>query len=171
MGLTRSPPPPKEFMVLAGNFINTSIKQTKEIAKPLQINIRAVDSVAKFSEILRRAPERIASWKASCTRAGARMVLSMIKAHYENADIDMMTSSIPDVDDDGQKIDHKAILASLAGFDTRVSELVDPNIFVPMKTIDGSSQSSSEPLNTADFEEDDSPAANDATSKSPALEE
>src|SRR3954467_11449659 len=111
MGLTRLSPPPKECMVLAGNFINTAIKQTKEIAKPLQINIKAVDSMAKFSEILRRAPERISNWKASCTRVGARMALSMVKAHYEDADIDTVTSGIPDVDDEGQKIDHEAIFA------------------------------------------------------------
>src|SRR4051812_44489598 len=107
-------------MVLAGNFINTAIKHTKEIAKPLQINIKAVDSVTKFSEIMRRAPERISRWKASCARDGARMALSMVKPHYKNVDIDMMTSCIPDVDDEGQKIDHEAILALLAGFDTRV---------------------------------------------------
>src|SRR4051812_22130930 len=71
MGLTRSPPPAKECMVLAGNFINTAITQAKEIAKPLQINIKASDSVVKYSEILRRAPERITRWKASCARAGA----------------------------------------------------------------------------------------------------
>src|SRR4051812_1344673 len=110
MGLTRSPPRLKECMVLAGNFINTAIKKTKEIAKPLQINIKAVDSVAKFSEILCQAPERISSWKASCTRASARMALSMVKAHYKNADIDTVTSGIPDVNDEGQKIDHEAIL-------------------------------------------------------------
>src|SRR3954468_8221787 len=88
MGLTRSPPPAKECMVLAGIFINTAIAHAKEIAKPLQINIKASDSMAKFSEILRRAPERIASWKASRAWVGARMALSMVKAHYENADID-----------------------------------------------------------------------------------
>src|SRR3954470_21116657 len=113
--------------------------------------------MVKYSKILRRAPERIASWKSSCSRAGARMALSMVKAHYENADIDTVTSGIPDVDEDGQKIDHKAILASLASFDTRVAELVDPNVFVPMVTIDSDNQSSFGPLNTADFEEDDSP--------------
>src|SRR3954463_13207070 len=123
-------------MILAGNFINTAIAQAKEIAKPLQIYIKASDSVVKYSEILRRAPERIASGKASCTRAGARMALSMVKAHYEDAEIDTVTSGIPDVDDDGQKIGHEAILASLAGFDTRFAKLVDPNVFLPMKTID-----------------------------------
>ena len=170
MGLTRSPPLPKECMVLAGNFINTAIKQTKEIAKPLQINIKAVDSVAKFSKILRRAPKRISSWKASCSQADARMELSMVKAHYEYADIDTVTSGIPDVNDEGQKINHESILASLAGFDTRVAELVDVDVFVPMNTIDGGNQSSSESLHTADFE-GDSPAGDDAASKSPAPKE
>src|SRR4051794_12510949 len=98
MGLNRSPPPAKECMVLAGNFINT---------KPLQINIKASDSVAKYSEILRRAPQRITSWKASCARAGARMALSMVKAHYKDADIDTVTSGIHEVDDDVKEINHQ----------------------------------------------------------------
>src|SRR4051812_9789006 len=94
MGLTRSPPLAKECMVLAGNFINTAITQDKEIAKPLQIHIKASDSMAKYSEILRRAPERITSWKASCARAGARMALSMVKAHFEGSDIDTMAKRL-----------------------------------------------------------------------------
>src|SRR3954466_9440018 len=152
MGLTRSPPPAKECMVIAGNFINTSITQAKEIAKPLQINIKASDSVAKFSQILRRAPECITRWKASCARAGARMALSMVKTHYEDADIDTVTFGIPDVDDDGKEINHESILSSLMGYDTRVSKLVDVNIFVKMNTIDGGNQRSSESLHTTDFE-------------------
>src|SRR3954469_24961406 len=122
MGLTRSPPLDKECMVLAGNFINTAITQAEEIAKPLQIHIKASDSMAKYSEILHRAPERVTRWKASCARAGARKTLSMVKAHYEGADIDTVTSGIPDVDDDGKEIDHEAILSSLAVYDTRVAE-------------------------------------------------
>src|SRR3954465_6834245 len=157
-------------MVLAGNFINTTIVQAKEIAKPLQINIKASDSVAKYSEILRRAPERITSWKASCVRAGARMALSMVKAHYEDADSDTVTSGIPDVDNDDKEIDHEAILSSLAGYDTRVAELVDIDVFVPMNTINSVNQDSSESHHSADVE-DDSPAGDDAASKSPAPKE
>src|SRR3954469_13915634 len=170
MGLTRSPPSDKEWMVLASNFINTAITQTKEIAKPLQINIKASDCVAKYSEILRRAPERITSWKASCAWAGARMALSMVKAHYEGADIDTVTSGIPDVDDDGNEINHEAILSSLVGYDTRVAELVDIDVFVPMNTIDSGNQDSSESHHTANFE-GGSPAGDDAASKSPAPKE
>src|SRR3954464_11157141 len=83
--------------------------------KPLQINIKASDSVAKYSEILRRAPERITSWKPVSARAGARMPLSMVKAHYEDADIDTMTSGIPDIDDDGKASLHLSILPPLTG--------------------------------------------------------
>src|SRR3954465_13673119 len=140
MGLTRSPPPAKECMVLVGNFINTAITQAQEIAKPLQINIKASNSVAKYSKILRRALERITSWKASCARAGARMALSMVKEHYEDADIDTVTSGIPDVDDDDKEINHESILSALAGYDTRVAELVDVNVFVPMNIIDNGNQ-------------------------------
>src|SRR3954466_14451453 len=152
MGLTRLPPSDKECMIIAGNFINTAIAQAKEIAKPLQIYIKASDSVVKYSKILHRAPERVASWRASCAWVGARMVLSMVKAHYEDADIDMVTSGIPDVDDDGKEINHESILSSLVDYDTRVAELEDVNVFMPMNTIDSGNQSSSESLHTADFE-------------------
>src|SRR4051812_22840822 len=138
-------------MVLSGNFISTAITQEKEIAKPLVINMKAVESVMKYSEILRQAPERIVSWKASYTQAGARMELSMVKAHYDNADIDTVTSGFPDVDDDGQKIDRRAIWSSLAGYDTRVAKLVDANTFIPLEVIDANQSSSSESLKTADF--------------------
>src|SRR3954471_24018270 len=170
MGLTLSPPSDKECMVLAGNFINTAITQAKDIAKPLQIYIKASDSVKKYSEILGRAPERVTRWKASCARAGARMALSMVKAHYEGADIDTVTSGIPDVDDDGKEINHESILSSLVGYDTRVAELVDVNVFVTMNTIDGGNQNSSEYLHTVDFE-GGSPATDDTASKSPAPKE
>src|SRR3954465_15195180 len=170
MGLTRSPPSDKECMILAGNFINTAIAQAKEIAKPLQIYIKASDSVVKYSDILRRAPERVASWKASCARAGARMALSMVKAHYEDADIDMVTSGIPDVDDDGKEIDHEAILSSLAGYDTRVAELVDVDVFVPKNFLDNADPESSESPHSGDAE-GESPAGDDAASKSPTPKE
>src|SRR3954467_7810911 len=170
MGLTRSPPPAKECMVLTGNFINTAITQAKEIAKPLQINIKTSDSVAKYSEILCRDRERISRWKASCARAGARMSLSMVKAHYEDADIDTVTSGIPDVDDDGKEIDHEAILSSLAGYDTRVAELVYVDVFVPMNFLDNANPESSESHHSTDAE-GDSPAGDDAASKSPAPKE
>src|SRR4051812_36991246 len=157
-------------MVLAGNFINTAITQAKEIANPLQINIKASDSMAKYSEILRRAPDRVTRWKASCARAGARMALSMVKAHYEGADIDTVTSGIPDVDDDSKEIDHESILSSLADYDTRVDELVDIDVFVPINTIDSDNQDSSESHHSADVEGDSS-AGDDAASKSPAPKE
>src|SRR3954471_7804550 len=114
--------------------------------------------------------KEITSWKASCARAGARMALSMVKAHYEDADIDMVTSGIPDVDYDGKEINHEAILSSLAGYDTRVAELVDVDVFVPMNIIDSGDQGSSESHHSADFE-GGSPAGDDAASKSPAPKE
>src|SRR3954468_3708111 len=103
--------------------------------------------------------------------AASFVAIPTTKAYYENANIATVTSGIPDVDDEGQKINHESILASIAGYDTRFAELVDVNFFVPMKTIDGGNQSSSEFLNPCDFEEGDSPAADDAASKSPALDE
>src|SRR3954468_3030334 len=154
VGLTRSPPSDKECMVLAGNFINTAITRAKEIANRLQIYIKASDSVTKYSEILCRAPERITSWKASCARAGARMALSMVKAHYEGANIDTVTSGIPDIDDDDKEIDHEAILLSLAGYDPRDAELVDVDVFVPMNIIGNGNQDSSESHHSADVEGD-----------------
>ena len=94
----------------------------------------------------------------------------MVKAHYEGADIDTVTSGILDVDDDGKDIDHEAILSSLAGYDTRVAELVDINVFVPMNIIDNGNQGSSDSHHSADFE-GGSPAGDDVASKSPTPKE
>ena len=98
------------------------------------------------------------------------MALAMVKAHYEDADIDTVTSGIPDVDDDGKEIDHEAILSSLAGYDTRVAELVDLDVFVPRNFIDNIDQDSSESHHSADAE-GVSPAGDDAASKSRAPKE
>ena len=73
-----------------------------EIAQPLGINIKAVESAAKYSEILHRAPEKVKDWKASCVWDGSRMTLSLVKAQYDNADIDMVTSGMPKMDEEGQ---------------------------------------------------------------------
>ena len=98
------------------------------------------------------------------------LALSMVKAHYKGADIDTVTSGIPDSDDDGKEINHEAILSSLAGYETRVAELVDVDVFVPMNIIDSGNQGSSESHHSADFE-GGSPAGDDAASKSPAPKE
>src|SRR3954466_4162741 len=98
------------------------------------------------------------------------MALSMVKAHYEDADIDTVTSGIPDIDDDGKEIDHEAILSSLAGYDTRVAELRDIPVLVPMNAIDSVNQASYESHHSVDAE-GDSPAGDDTASKSPAPKE
>ena len=94
----------------------------------------------------------------------------MVKAHYEGADIDTVTSGIPDVDDDGKEIDHEAILSSLAGYDTRVAELVDIDVFMPRNFLGKTNPESSVSPHSGDVE-GESPAGDDAASKSPAPKE
>ena len=74
------------------------------------------------------------------------------------------------MDDDGKEIDHEAILSSLTGYDTRVAELVDVDVFVPRNLLDSVNQDSSESHHSADAE-GDSPASDDVASKSPAPKE
>ena len=44
------------------------------------------------------------SWKASSNRDGAKMALTMMKAHYDDADIDMVISGMPAIDEEGNKV-------------------------------------------------------------------
>src|SRR3954465_7372735 len=104
----------------------------------------------KYSKILCQASKRIMRWKASSIWARARMALEMVKAHYDNTDIDMVTTSMPNMDEEGNKVDSDAIGVSLPVYNTRIAKLVNEDVFVPLEIIDND-PSTSESLKTIYF--------------------
>jgi hypothetical protein len=60
-------------------------------------------------------PGLVADWKQSAARGGARTALTLAKAHYPELRLDLVTSGIPESDDDGTPVDEDAIRQSVLG--------------------------------------------------------
>jgi hypothetical protein len=54
-------------------------------------------------------PGLVADWKQFSTRGGARTTLTLGKAHYPELDLDLITSGIPESNEDGAPVDKAAI--------------------------------------------------------------
>jgi hypothetical protein len=53
----------------------------------------------------------VADWKQYSARGGARTALTLAKAHYPELDLDLITSGIPESNEDGTPVDEAAIHA------------------------------------------------------------
>jgi hypothetical protein len=53
----------------------------------------------------------------SAARGGARTALTLAKAHYPELSLDLVTSGIPKVNEDGTSVDEPAIRQSVLGYD------------------------------------------------------
>jgi hypothetical protein len=62
-------------------------------------------------------PGLVADWKQSSTRGGARTAVTLVKAHYPELDLDLITSDIPGSSEDGAPVDEAAIRRSMLGYD------------------------------------------------------
>jgi hypothetical protein len=62
-------------------------------------------------------PGLVADWKQSAARGGARTALTLAKAHYPELSLDLVTSGMPESDNDGTLVDEAVIRQSLLGYD------------------------------------------------------
>jgi hypothetical protein len=62
-------------------------------------------------------PRLVADWKQSAARGGARTALTLVKAHYPELSLDLVTSRIPESDNDGRPVNEAAIRQSVLGYD------------------------------------------------------
>jgi hypothetical protein len=62
-------------------------------------------------------PRLVADWKQSTARGGARTALTLVKAHYPKLSLDLVTSGIPESDDNGTPVNKAAIWQSMLGYD------------------------------------------------------
>jgi hypothetical protein len=62
-------------------------------------------------------PRLVADWKQSTARGGARTALTLVKAHYPKVSLDLVTSGIPESDDNGTLVNKAAIWQSMLGYD------------------------------------------------------
>jgi hypothetical protein len=59
----------------------------------------------------------VADWKQSSARGGARTAVILAKAHYPELYLDLITSDIPESNEDGTPVDEAAIRQSMLGYD------------------------------------------------------
>jgi hypothetical protein len=83
----------------------------------LQIAGSAGLSAIGLTKKLLLVPGLVADWKQSSARGGARTALTLVKAHYPELDLDLITSGIPESGKDGAPVDEVAIRQSALGYD------------------------------------------------------
>ena len=80
-------------------------------------------------ELLRKAANEREGILRSAARGAAKVALSLCKAWYPEADMHQVTEFMPTMDENGDAIDSKTVMASVAGYATRVANMVDLRVF------------------------------------------
>jgi hypothetical protein len=83
----------------------------------LQIAEASTLSAIGLTKKLLLVPGLVTDWKQSAARGGARTALTLSKAHYPEQDLDLVTSGIPESNDDRTPMDEAAIWQSVLGYD------------------------------------------------------
>jgi hypothetical protein len=83
----------------------------------LQIAGASTLSAIGLTKKLLVVPGLVADSKQSSARGGARTALTLVKAHYPELDLDLITSGIPESSKDGTPVDEAANWQSVLGYD------------------------------------------------------
>ena len=78
---------------------------------------------------LRKAADEREGILRSAARGAAKVALSLCKAWYPEADMHQVSEFMPTMDENGDAIDSKTVMASVAGYATRVANMVDLRVF------------------------------------------
>jgi hypothetical protein len=73
-------------------------------------------SAIALTQKLLLVPGLMVDWKQSAARGGARIALTLVKAHYPEMDLDLLTTGIPEGGEDGAPVDEAAIWQSVLGY-------------------------------------------------------
>jgi hypothetical protein len=91
----------------------------------------------------------VADWKQSSARGGARTTLTLMKAHYPELDLDLVTSGIPESGEDGAPVDETTIRQSVLGYDQLCALGTQLNIYYEAYDLPGSPSQASESVSAA----------------------
>jgi hypothetical protein len=80
----------------------------------------------------------VADWKQSAARGGARTALTLAKARYPEIDLDLVTSGIPESNDDRTLVDEAAIWQSVLGYDQLCALGTQLNVYYKAYDLPGS---------------------------------
>jgi hypothetical protein len=104
----------------------------------LQIAGSASLSAIGLTKKLLLVPGLVVDWKQSSARGGARTALTLVKAHYPELDLDLITSGIPESGEDGAPVDEAAIRQSVLGYDQLCALGTQLNIYYEAYDLPGS---------------------------------
>jgi hypothetical protein len=85
------------------------LKARRQVCGSLQIAGSANLSAIALTQKLLLVPGLVTDWKLSSARGGARTALTLVKAHYPEMDLDLLTSSILKSGEDGAPVNEAAI--------------------------------------------------------------
>jgi hypothetical protein len=95
-------------------------------------------SAIALTQKLMLVPALMADWKQSSARGGTRIALTLAKAHYPEMDLDLLTSGIPESDEDGALMDEATIRQSVLGYDQLCSLGTQLNVYYEAYDLPGS---------------------------------
>jgi hypothetical protein len=132
----------------------------------LQIAGSAGLSAIGLTKNLLLVPELVADWKQSSARGGARIDLTLAKAHYPELDLDLITSGIPESSEDGAPVDEAAIRQSVLGYDQLCALGTQLNVYYEAYDLPGSPSQASASVSAATAGADGSDDVSSAVSPS-----
>jgi hypothetical protein len=89
----------------------------------------------------------VADWKQSAARGGVRTALTLAKAHYP--EMDLVTSGLPESNDDGILVDEAAIRQSVLGYDQLYALGTQLNVYYEAYDLPGSQSHASASISGA----------------------
>ncbi|XP_051209519.1 uncharacterized protein [Lolium perenne] len=101
--------------VKAGSSLRELIRACYAIAKHLTVHDGETCPTDQLARKMEFVPGLIEDWKKSSARGAARMALTLMKDHMPGADVDYVTSGIPN-EVDGVPVDEKAAKQTVLGF-------------------------------------------------------
>jgi hypothetical protein len=120
-----------------------------QVCGSLQIAGSAGLSAIALTKKLLLVPGLVVDWKLSSARGGTRTALTLVKAHYPELDLDLVTSGIPESGEDGVPVDEAAIRQNVLGYDQLCALGTQLNIYYEAYDLPGSQASASVSAATA----------------------
>jgi hypothetical protein len=121
----------------------------RQACRSLQIAGSTTLSAIGLTKKLLLVPGLVADWKQSSARGGARTALTLVKAHYPELDLDLITSGIPESGEDGAPVDEAAIRQSVLGYDQLCALGTQLNVYYEAYDLPGSPSQASASVSAA----------------------
>jgi hypothetical protein len=125
------------------------LNASRQACGSLQIAGSAGLSAIGLTKKLLLVPGLVADWKQSSARGGARTALTLVKAHYPELDLDLVTSGILECGEDGVPVDEAAIRQSVLGYNQLCALGTQLNVYYEAYDLPGSLSQASASVSAA----------------------